>query len=105
MPLTDDQVNEAIEQMQIHTRNSVEAYKAGTGDYETMSARSVLRTLGYNTADTLQVLQAIAARGFDYCLDAEIPMTGHHEARGEHPDWQVCYWGADQLLSRLQALR
>lgn len=103
--MTEDQVNEAIEQMQIHTRNSVELYKQGRGDYETMSARSVLRTLGYNTADTLTVLQAIAARGFDYCLDAEIPMTGHHEARGEHPDWKVCYWGADQLLSRLQSLR
>src|SRR5262245_19405957 len=105
MAMTEEQVKEAIEQMKSDCQLSVEKYKAGVGEYESLSARMVLRRLGFDTADTLQVLQGIAARGFDYCLDAEIPMTGLHEAQGEHPDWQVCYWGADQLLSRLQSLR
>jgi hypothetical protein len=105
MSLTDTQVDEAIKQMKSDCQLSVEKYKQGVGEYESLSARMVLRRLGFDTADTLQVLQAIAARGFDYCLDAHIPMTGHHEAQGEYPDWQVCYWGADQLLSRLNSLR
>lgn len=95
--LTDTQVTEAIEQMLVQCDLAMETYKM-------LSARSVLRELGYGDEDTMQVLRFIAAGGFDYCLDAEIRMTGHHDARGEFPDWQVCYWGPDQLASRLHCL-
>jgi hypothetical protein len=103
MPLTDDQVNEAIEQMKSHTRQSVEANKAGVGEYEFMSARGVLYTLGY-VDDADQVLKVIADRGFDYCLD---PHISSHPGDGEpfFPSADGCHWGADQLLSRLQCLR
>jgi hypothetical protein len=73
--------------------------------YQMVSARSVLRELMLEGSDLQQILQFIADGGFDYCLDPAIPMTGHHEAAGERPHRDVCYWGPDQLKSRLQSLR
>lgn len=102
--LTEDQTNEAVGQMIVYCRNSMEEYKAGVTDYESVSARGVLRTLGYDGEDLEQVLRHIADGGFDYCLDHHIAMTGHHDARGEFPSRDVCYWGADQLESRLDSL-
>jgi len=103
MSLTEEQCQEAVGQMIVHCRLIMEQYKAGVGEYESVSARSVLKTLGYEE-DIPQVLEFIAQGGFDYCLDPAIPMTGHHEARGERPNRDVCYWGPDQLESRLQCL-
>jgi hypothetical protein len=102
--MTDSQVNEAIEQMKSHTRHSVELNKRGIGEYEFMSARGVLHTLGYDGEDVDQVLKAIAARGFDYCLD---PHISSHPGDGDpfYPSADGCHWGADQLLSRLNSLR
>lgn len=72
--------------------------------YKMTSARSGLKHLGYSEAEQDEVIKFIAEGGFDYCLDPKIVMTGPHEAAGEKPDWQVCYFGPDQLLSRLMAL-
>lgn len=96
--LTEIQVHEAIRQMVIHCRLLM------VQPYEVTSARRVLQELGYEEHMD-QVLRHIADGGFDYCLDHTIPMTGHHEARGEKPDPDVCYWGPDQLESRLRCLR
>lgn len=95
--MTEDQKIEAVHQMMVHC----EILQA---DYTPVSARSALRDLGYGDEDRLEVLQFIAEGGFDYCLDPSIPMTGHHEARGERPDYAVCFWGPDQLKSRLDCL-
>lgn len=78
--------------------------KMATGKYPMVSARSVLRELDYDASDQQTVLLHIAAGGFDYCLDHTIVMSGHHEGRGEKPDHAVCWWGPDQLASRLQCL-
>jgi hypothetical protein len=95
--MTTEKKIEAIEQMKIHCDLLMR-------DYQPVSARSALRDLGYDGNNLLEVLQFIADGGFDYCLDHQIRMTGHHEARGEFPDRDVCYWGPDQLKSRLQCL-
>jgi hypothetical protein len=98
--LADEQVDEAIQQMIEHCKLLEET------NYHVVSARGVLNTLGYHDEiDQLHILRDIADRGFDYCLDPWIPMTGHHEARGELPHSDVCYWGPDQLRSRLHCLR
>lgn len=78
---------EAIAQMICHCKMMMEQ-----GEYEAVSARGVLYTLGFE-ADADEILAFIASRGFDYCLD---PMFG------DHPSRFACYWGPDQLESRLQ---
>lgn len=102
MALTDDQVKEAIGQMKSYTRQSVEAHKAGITEYEFLSARGVLHTLGYPEDETDQVLQVIADRGFDYCLDPHIGHRDRSTKEVTYPSADACHWGADQLLSRLR---
>jgi hypothetical protein len=97
LEMTEEKKIEAIRQMIVHC----EILQA---DYTPVSARSALRDLGYNDEELPEVLRFIADGGFDYCLDHTIEMTGHHEARGERPSYDVCYWGPDQLKSRLQSL-
>ena len=93
--LTEDQVNDAIRQLTVHCRLLMEQYEAGVGEYEIVSARGVLYTLGFEESDTDQILEHIAAGGFSYCLDSQI---------GDKPPRDACYWGADQLESRLRCL-
>lgn len=88
------EVYEAIAKMQVACDERMEKY-------EMCSARSVLTDLGYGSESIRQILEFIADGGFDYCLDAKIRMTGHDN---EYPDWEVCYWGPDQLKSRLSCL-
>jgi len=101
MSLTDDQVKEAIKQMESFTKDQVDQYKAGISEYKYLSAREVLYALGFE-ADADQVLQAIADKGFDYCLD---PHVGHRERDTEritYPSADACRWGVDQLHSRIR---
>jgi len=95
--LTTDQIHEAIKQVMV----TCDLKMVG---YEPVSMRSALQECGYRGDQAQQVLQHCADGGFDYCLDYTIPMTGHHMANGEKPDYEVCYWGPDQLKSRLQCL-
>jgi hypothetical protein len=74
--------------------------------YEACSARGVLYELGFSEEETGQVLRAIAARGFDYCLDSQIECSaGGGDRARRRPTQDVCYWGPDQLKSRLQFVR
>lgn len=95
-----------MDQPEIHTAISrlMTECEERQASHKMTSARSGLVALGYSEAEQDEVIKFIAAGGFDYCLDTKIPMTGHHDASGEKPDWQVCYWGPDQLLSRLMSL-
>jgi hypothetical protein len=104
--MTAEQVNEAIEQMKSHCRH------LELNDYHVVSARGVLYTLGYHSdEEVMQVLRAIADRGFDYCLDPYIiPQRSTHfmddeDAHPAPPPSNACYWGPDQLRSRLESLR
>lgn len=97
--MTYDQKAEAVVQMVNHCRLLMDQYKAGTGSYETVSARGVLYTLGFES-DVDEILAFIAEGGFDYCMDSTI--AAKHS--GERPPRDACYWGADQLQSRLECL-
>jgi hypothetical protein len=96
--MSNDSINWAISRMIIRC-------DAHMPNYDAVSARSILGELDYQPEEIDEILLVIAGRGFDYCLDHTIVMTGHHEARGEKPNREVCYWGPDQLKSRLQCLR
>lgn len=100
------EVLEAIEQLKIHCQILDFNYKQGTGEYTLLSARSGLYELGYTDIEQDAILEQIAEGGFAYCLDYKIQCkSGVGESNKMiYPDQDVCYWGADQLLSRLQSL-
>lgn len=92
-----DQKLEAIEQMKAHCRLVIE-----TKDYEMLSARGTLYTLGFTSDEADSVIDLIRLGGFTNCLDPNVYMT--KDGKRIYPGADVCYWGADQLLSRLQCL-
>lgn len=103
--LTDSQVLEAIEQVRVHCRNAMET------DYHSISMRGALYTLGFVEAEADQVIQKVADSGFTYCLDPSIEAThfSPDDPRAvngmvtDRPSEAACYWGPDQLLSRLNS--
>jgi len=98
--MTSTQIVDAVRQMEAHCKLLMEQYKAGTGEYATVSARSVLYDLGFGTEDAEQVLLAIGKTGFWYCLDYAVPA----EDDGRRFSRDACWWGADQLESRLHGI-
>lgn len=94
--LTQDQLLDARRQMRSHCRLVMENYEAGTGEYEMLSARGVLNTLGFHGDEVEQVLQYLFDGGFTYCLDPD-----YHRGSVDRPSMSVCHFGADQLESRL----
>jgi hypothetical protein len=97
--LTKAQVDEAIEQLKVQCDLKM-------ADYESLSARSGLNELGYAADDVDQVINTIAERGFNYCLDSHVKCSSGVAGGGEeYPSPDVCYWGPDQLKSRLNSLR
>lgn len=99
--LTTDQVKDAIAQMESHCRLSMDKYREGVGEYEMLCAREVLSTLGFHGDDRDQVLQALYDGGFQNCLDPDY----HNYRDGQRRiSLSVCYWGADQLESRLRSV-
>lgn len=79
-------INEAIRQMCTHCDLKMR-------DYEPVSARGVLYELGFGEDEAETVLEYLDANGFTYCLD---------RFYGNRPSAQACYWGPDQLKSRLE---
>jgi hypothetical protein len=103
--LTTEQVREAIDQMIVQCELKMQ-------DYEFVSARGCLNELGYHGESQDQIINAIAEAGFNYCLDPHISAT-HFDPNNpaaindmvtDYPDEDACYWGPDQLKSRLHAL-
>jgi len=73
--------------------------------YPAVSVRSLARKLGY--AELLpSILEACASNGFTYCLDSTIEATSYSggEEKIGRPSQEVCYWGPDQLRSRLDCV-
>ena len=101
------EVLEAIEQLKTHCKLAMDAHEAGVGEYKMLSARSGLYELGYNEDQADAILEQIADGGFSYCLDHKIKCQSGVDSDTVtmiYPDVGVCIWGADQLLSRLNAL-
>jgi hypothetical protein len=94
--MTEAQIKEAIQQMLTHCEIKM-------ASYELISARGTLYELGYHGDDAEQVLQHCYDRGFTYCLDPDY----HRSPRGDDQgriSADVCYWGPDQLASRLECV-
>jgi hypothetical protein len=94
--LTPDQVQEAVVQMTTHCELKM-------ANYDMVSARGTLYELGYHGEHAEQVLQFLYDHGFTYCLD---PFY-HKSPRGDDSgpiSQDVCYWGPDQLKSRLDCV-
>jgi hypothetical protein len=87
-------IEEAIQQAQAFCR-----FKEERREFDPISLRGVLYDLGYGIDQVEHVLKTCADRGFWYCLDAAVP---HQD--GHYPAQSVCYWGPDQLRSRLECL-
>jgi hypothetical protein len=95
--MTKDQKLEAIEQMKSHCELILE------GDWEMLSARGCLYTLGFHGEDADEVIELIRLGGFTNCLDPSVYIA-QESGKTMLPNEDACYWGPDQLLSRLQCL-
>jgi hypothetical protein len=98
--MNESQIKEAITQMIVQCDLHMPAY-------DMLSARGVLYELGYSEEQTDDVLAYIAAHGFDYCLDHRIECSNGDPVKPgrTYPSSDVCYWGPDQLKSRLAFVR
>ena len=94
--MTKAQISEAIDQMKVSCDLKM-------ANYEMVSARGLLYELGYHGDDAEAVLQACADSGFNYCLDPAYHVSPSNDPGPISAD--VCYWGPDQLKSRLWGVR
>lgn len=71
-------------------------------DYTMISLRKALEKYqGLSSEKTDEIIRWVAARGFSYCLD---PIISHAAVGIDgiiSPTNDVCFWGPDQLKSRL----
>jgi len=96
--MTTEQIHEAMGQMISHCKE-LEA-----NDYHSVSARGVLYTLGYAHDEADEVLTALHDGGFDYCIDPMFPCRSTCDGPNAKPEptpSHACYWGPDQLRSRI----
>jgi hypothetical protein len=96
--MSDPEILDAIEKVKAICDHYADGYRA-------ISMRSGLTEAGYSREQIPPVLEYVAAHGFEYCLDYTIACssgtTGKPRSR---PDQAVCWWGPDQLKSRLDCL-
>lgn len=81
--------------------------------YKATSVRSALRDLEYESSDIEEIIDFVAEGGFTYCMDPRIEAT-HFDPNNpravngmvtDRPQEFACFWGPDQVASRLHALR
>ena len=83
-----------------------EAKRLETGHgYPPVSVRSLHTDLKLETP-LVDILEACVDGGFSYCLDHTIEATSYSggEEHTGRPSRDVCYWGPDQLRSRLDCV-
>jgi hypothetical protein len=93
--MNEDEIKSAIEDVKKLCDVKMDGYKM-------VSLRSALREL---KIEEQPVIDYVSKHGFTYCLDYTIAATDHFEGNTEKPSQDVCYWGPDQLKSRLDCLR
>jgi hypothetical protein len=75
--------------------------------YPAVSVRSLATKLGFEEL-LPNILTACKEGGFSYCLDHTIEATSWDGNKDgmvtEHPPRNACYWGPDQLRSRLDCV-
>jgi hypothetical protein len=75
-------------------------------DYTMISLRKALvRYQGISQEKADEIIRWVAEKGFSYCLDPIITtsMVGG-EMETIAPSYDVCFWGPDQLKSRLRCV-
>jgi hypothetical protein len=95
--LSKEQIDEAIDQVVCHAQNLI-----AVDNYQAISVRGTLYTLGYETEQAEQVLSRLFEGGFSYCLDPKF-----HKGNPSYgvPSMDVCHFGPDQLVSRIRCVR
>jgi hypothetical protein len=97
-------MSKALVHMAVHRVMSLcDDYMSG---YQMVSMRSALVALGYDNAAQNEIIRAVAEQGFTYCLDHTVSATHYvgEEMETGYPSSDVCYWGPDQLKSRLYSI-
>jgi hypothetical protein len=94
--LNHDEMNEALVSLKSYCDSKMSPYTL-------ISVRHSLRTLGYHNGDLDQLMQAIYDHGFRYCFDPQFKCSDGIPGSDKqvYPTSDVCYWGPDQLKSRL----
>lgn len=100
--VTTEQVIDAVRQMKVQCDLHMTAY-------DSVSARSILYELGYSEEQADEVIFQLAEGGFNYCIDPMIRIKDTDGPQGDAPTkckmvvppGFACYWGPDQLRSRL----
>lgn len=95
--MTEDQVKDAIRQVKVHCDLLM-------SNYDLVSMRGALYTLGFSTDEANAVIDYCADKGFTYCLDPSIQSYSGVEDKHFYPPEDACHWGPDQLKSRLECL-
>ena len=100
--LSTDEISVAVGQMKTYCDTLM-------ADYKPVSARSALNAVNakgrYDEVEVEQILQAIYDAGFQYCFDRKFLSSNGMDGTQEYPADSVCYWGPDQLKSRLNSIR
>jgi len=71
--------------------------------YPMVSVRSLATQLGYGELLS-DIIEACVDGGFDYCLDRTVPAKSDPDFKLTYPSQDVCYFGPDQLRSRLDCV-
>jgi hypothetical protein len=74
-------------------------------NYAPVSVRGIASKLNLQVPIE-DILQACVDGGFTYCLDHTVEATAYdgNEMRTSYPSQGACYWGPDQLRSRLDCV-
>jgi hypothetical protein len=91
-----EMVVDAIQQAQSHCQLMMEQE-----DYTPIALRGVLYTLGFTTSEADEVIEYCRREGFNYCIDPMVPTKDANSGEYRSTPEFACYWGPDQLLSRL----
>jgi len=105
--MTTGEISDAIRQCIAHCRNREQEV-----GYEFLSVRKCLYILGYDQAQADEVIRYCAYRGFSRAIDPIVESTyfspndknAVNNMVTEYPNYDDCFWGIDQLRSRLQSV-
>lgn len=104
--MTNAEIKEALQRVCDHCDDMMDGYQP-------VSMRGSLKFLGYTVPQQNEVISHCAMNGFNYCLDYTVAAT-HFDPNNpkavndmvtDYPDQQACFWGPDQLKSRIQCVR
>lgn len=96
--MSTDEVKEIKEKLEI----VMELCDSLMEGYKMISLRKALEYYqGLSRERTDEIIRYVADRGFSYCVDPIIPVHAVGMDTKEFPNYEVCFWGPDQLKSRL----